>query len=124
LSAVLILSTAPTRDEAGRIAEALVSERLAACVQLSPIESWYRWEDRIEQAAEVRLHIKTTAQLADRVDRRIRALHSYDVPEIMVLPVAAARPIISAGSSSRLGPKRNNFHRSATWGLASLKRSV
>lgn len=88
-SAVLILSTASTHDEAGRIAEALVTERLAACVQLSPIESWYRWEGKIEHAPETRLHIKTTADRADQVRDRIRALHSYEVPEIIVLPIAA-----------------------------------
>jgi len=87
VSAVLILSTASTRDEASRIAEALVAERLAACVQLSPIESWYRWEGRIEHAPETRLHIKTTADRADQVRDRIRALHSYEVPEIVILPL-------------------------------------
>ena len=87
MSAVLILSTASTRDEASRIAEALVAERLAACVQLSPIESWYRWEGKIEHAPETRLHIKTTADRADQVRDRIRALHSYEVPEIVILPL-------------------------------------
>ena len=87
MSAVLILSAASTHDEAGRIAEALVAERLAACVQLSPIESWYRWEGKIEHAPETRLHIKTTADRADQVRDRIRALHSYEVPEIVILPL-------------------------------------
>jgi periplasmic divalent cation tolerance protein len=87
LNAVLILSSASTHDEASRIAEALVAERLAACVQLSPIESWYRWEGRIEHAPETRLHIKTTASLAMQVEQRIRALHSYDLPEIVILPI-------------------------------------
>ena len=87
MNAVLILTTASTHDEASRIAEALVAERLAACVQLSPIESWYRWEGRIEHAPEMRLHIKTTADRADQVRDRIRALHSYEVPEIVVLPI-------------------------------------
>jgi len=85
LSAILILSTAATRDEAARIAEALVSEQLAACVQLSPIESWYRWQGKVEHAPETRLHIKTMAHLADAVMRRLKALHSYDVPEILVI---------------------------------------
>jgi len=88
LNAVLILSTASTYDEAGRIAEALVKEGLAACAQLSPIESWYRWEGKIERAPETRLHIKTTAERADQACDRIRALHSYKVPEIVVLPIS------------------------------------
>lgn len=86
-SAILILATAATRDEAERIAEALVAERLAACVQLSPIESWYRWEGKIERVTETRLHIKTVAERADQVRDRIRALHSYAVPEIIVIPI-------------------------------------
>lgn len=87
MTAVLILSTAPNRDEAVAIAEALVAERLAACVQLSPIESWYRWEGKVEQAAEVRLHIKTVESLAGEVERRIAELHSYSVPELIRVPV-------------------------------------
>jgi periplasmic divalent cation tolerance protein len=96
LSAVLILSSAATHDEASRIAEVLVTEQLAACVQLSPIESWYRWEGRIEHAAETRLHIKTTAERAKQVEDRIHALHSYAVPEVVILP-------IGGGSADYLG---------------------
>jgi periplasmic divalent cation tolerance protein len=95
LSAILILSTAPTREEATRIAEVLVAEKLAACVQLSPIESWYRWEGKVEQAAEIRLHVKTTEALADRVEQRIAALHSYAVPELI-------RIAVSGGSAAYL----------------------
>ena len=86
--AVLILSTAPSREEAAAIAETLVTERLAACVQLSQIESWYRWEGQVEQAHEVRLHIKTTAFLAEAVERRIAEIHSYSVPELVRIPLS------------------------------------
>lgn len=86
--AVLILSTASTQDEASRIAEALVTEQLAACVQLSPIESWYRWQGKVEHQRETRLLIKTTAERAAQTEARIRALHSYDLPEIVVVPIA------------------------------------
>lgn len=86
-TAVLILSTAPNRDEASAIAESLVAERLAACVQLSPIESWYRWEGKVERANEVRLHIKTSGSLADEVERRIAEMHSYSVPELVRIPI-------------------------------------
>ena len=94
--AVLILSTASTHDEANRIAEALVTEGLAACVQLSPIESWYRWEGKVEHQPETRLHIKTTVARAAQVEARIRALHSYAVPEIVVIA-------ITGGSADYLG---------------------
>ena len=104
MSAVLILSTAGTQAEAARIAEALVAERLAACVQLSPIESWYRWEGKVERAEEVRLQIKTVAALVDQVESRLRALHSYDVPELVVVPIASGSADYLAwieGSTSR-----------------------
>jgi periplasmic divalent cation tolerance protein len=87
MTAILILSTAPNREEAAAIAEALVAERLAACVQLSPVESWYRWEGKVERAEEVRLHIKTSESLAEKVERRIAQLHSYAVPELVRIPV-------------------------------------
>ena len=86
-AAVLILSTAPNREEAARIAELLVTERLAACVQVSPIESWYRWEGKVEHAEEVRLHIKTSDSLAEKVERRIAEIHSYSVPELVRIPL-------------------------------------
>jgi len=87
LSAVLILSTAATHDEAARIAQELVAEQLAACVQLSPIESWYRWQGKVEHGPETRLHIKTMAHLADAVMQRLTALNSYEVPEAIVIAV-------------------------------------
>ncbi len=84
--AVLILSTAPA-EAAAAIAEALVAERLAACVQCVAVESRYRWRGRVKRAAEHRLEIKTQAALADAAAARLRALHPYDVPELLVLPV-------------------------------------
>ena len=86
-AAVLILTTIGSREEGARIAEALVTERLAACVQLAPIESWYRWEDKVEQAVEHRLHVKTSVALAERAEARIAALHSYRLPEIVRLSI-------------------------------------
>jgi len=87
MNAVLILATVPGEAEAERLAELLVAERLAACVQMAPIRSWYRWQGRVEQAGEYRLHVKTRADLAARVTQRLAELHGYDVPEIVVLPI-------------------------------------
>lgn len=76
-----------TRDEAEAIATALVDARLAACVQLMAIESVYRWEGALERASEVMLHAKTTqARLAD-AEALIKARHSYEVPEIIAVPI-------------------------------------
>lgn len=87
MSAILILTTCGSREEADRIAEALVGERLAACVQIEAIESVYRWEDAVERTREWRLQIKTTAARAPETEARIAALHSYALPEIARLPI-------------------------------------
>lgn len=74
---------------AGKIAAALVSERLAACVQKLPIESTYRWKGQVETAQEVLLLIKIRNADYATVEDRILALHDYETPEILALPVAA-----------------------------------
>jgi periplasmic divalent cation tolerance protein len=75
-------------DIAPRITEALVGAKLAACVQRMPIESTYRWNDDIETAQEVLLLIKIRAADFNAVEQAIRALHDYETPEIIMLPVA------------------------------------
>ena len=91
MQALLVLSTCPDEASAARIAEALVAERLAACVtQLPGASSVYRWQDAIERGAEVQLLIKTSAARYDALAARLRALHPYAVPEILALPVAHA----------------------------------
>ena len=84
---VVITTSVTTREDAHRIAGALIDERLAACVQVTPIESHYRWEGELEQASELRLTIKTTAARAPAAEARISALHSYALPELLVMPV-------------------------------------
>lgn len=72
-------------SEAPSLAETLVDERLAACVNLLPVTSIYRWNGAVQRDAEVTLLIKTAAERVAALSERIRALHSYDVPEIVVL---------------------------------------
>ena len=89
-AAVVVLSTAGSREEAERIATALVDERLAACVNLvEQVTSIYRWRGEVERAAEVLLVIKTRRTRATALVARLRTLHSYDVPEAIVLPIVA-----------------------------------
>ncbi len=83
----IVLTTTGTREEAGRIARALVERRLAACVNVLAIESVYRWKDAVESAQEWLLLVKTTAAASDQVQAAIRELHSYDLPERVVLPI-------------------------------------
>lgn len=80
----LVLSTTGSREEAQRIAHALVQEQLAACVNvLGPVQSVYRWQGHIDSAEEFLLLIKTTAAASARVQARVRELHSYELPEIV-----------------------------------------
>ena len=87
---VVALVTVGARAEAERIADALVGEQLAACVNIvGPIRSIYRWENRIERDDELLLVIKTRGSLFEAVAARVRALHSYQTPEVIALPITA-----------------------------------
>jgi periplasmic divalent cation tolerance protein len=88
--ACVILVTAGSEAEAEALAEALVGERLAACVQLSPIRSRYVWKGAVQRDDEILLLIKTKAALFEAVRTRIRELHSYETPEVVMLPAPAA----------------------------------
>ncbi len=86
----LILTTASSRDEAQKIARALVDRRFAACVNiLGPMDSVYRWNDAVETAQEYLLLIKTTAEMFSDVKDAIAELHSYELPECIALPIEA-----------------------------------
>ncbi len=88
-SARIVLTTAGSQDEARKIARALVERKLAACVNIVPqIESVYRWQGKVESATEWLLVIKTQAAAFERVRDAIRELHSYDLPECVMLKVA------------------------------------
>ena len=85
----VLLTTTPTREEAAKIANLLIDERLGACVQLIPIESFYFWQGKTQNEAEVLLLVKTRTNLFDRAIARIKDVHSYTVPEIVALPFSA-----------------------------------
>ena len=86
----LVLTTAASREEAQKLAQALVERRCAACVNiLGPIDSIYRWNDAVENAQEFLLLIKTTAELFVDVRDTIRELHSYELPECIAVPIEA-----------------------------------
>jgi periplasmic divalent cation tolerance protein len=86
----IVLSTCADREEAERIAHRLVEQQLAACVNILPgVQSIYRWQGNVESAGEVLMVIKTSADLVSEVELTIAGLHSYEVPEFLVLPVFA-----------------------------------
>ncbi|MCA1632878.1 MAG: divalent-cation tolerance protein CutA [Acidobacteria bacterium] len=87
-AAIVVLLTAGSSEEASRLAEMLVGAHLAACVQIMPqMESVYRWKGAVHREPEFLLLAKTTAACFDELEREVRALHTYDTPEIVALPV-------------------------------------
>lgn len=93
MTAVVLHCTCPDAASAGRIAEALVAEQLAACVQQLPgMVSTFRWEGRVERTEEILLLIKTVEERIPAILERVRALHPYDVPELLALDVVGGAP--------------------------------
>ena len=87
---VVVLVTASSAEEAARIGRALVDERLAACANvIGPIRSIYRWQGAVEEADEHLVVLKARAAEVSALEVRVRALHSYEVPEVLALPVTA-----------------------------------
>lgn len=90
---VVVLVTCGSVEEATRIARSLVEDRLAACVNVSaPVRSVYHWEGHVCDDQEVLLVIKTVRTLFDRVRRAVEKLHSYQVPEVICLPIIDGAP--------------------------------
>jgi|SRR6266850_2487199 len=88
--AIVVLITTANTEDASRLAEMLVSQCLAACVQILPeIQSVYRWQGKIERQPEVLVIVKTTKSSFEKLEREVRAIHSYETPEIVALPLTA-----------------------------------
>jgi len=86
--ALFVLTTVADRDAGTALAQVLLERRLAACVTVgAPVESLYHWRGRIETGTEVPLTIKTRAALYSKVEAAIRELHTYEIPEIVAVPV-------------------------------------
>src|SRR5690606_16185445 len=89
-SVVIVYSTAPTREIAGKIADAVVQERLAACVNIVPgMTSVYRWNGAIQHDTEIVLLCKTVRSRVSELEAKVKSLHPYDCPCVMTLPVVA-----------------------------------
>ena len=88
--ALVVLVTAPSAEQAAALARALVEARLAACGNVVPgLRSIYRWEGRVQDEPEALLVLKTTRDRLEALRERVLALHPYDVPEVLALPVEA-----------------------------------
>ena len=93
MNEIVVLTTVDSEELGRRIAAALVEGRLAACVSIVPgVRSIYRWQGRLCDEGELLLLIKTTSGRFEAVRRRIRELHTYQVPEVICLPVGAGDP--------------------------------
>jgi periplasmic divalent cation tolerance protein len=86
---IVVLSTCATGDEAERLARLLLDQRLAACVSVIPaVRSFYHWKGAIESASECLLLIKTSRELFAELCETLRKAHSYEVPEVLAIPIA------------------------------------
>lgn len=103
---LVVLVTVGTRDEGDRLAQAVVEERLAACVNVvGPIVSIYHWQGQVQRDDEILLVIKTQRRRFEQLAARLSALHSYDNPEIVALPiVAGATPYLAWLLAETQGP--------------------
>jgi periplasmic divalent cation tolerance protein len=90
---IVVLTTCESEEEASRLARHLVEKRLAACVNVLPqIRSVYRWKDKVEQATEFLLLIKSRRDVFDSLRGEILKMHSYEVPEVIAIPVVDGSP--------------------------------
>lgn len=83
----MVITTAPNREIAEKLAEGILESRLAACVQMAEIRSFYIWEGVLHKEGEVALYIKTTEARYSKLEAYIEEYHPYDVPEIIKLPM-------------------------------------
>lgn len=90
--ACIVLTTFPDESAAARVLEGLLEKRLAACVQILPIQSAYRWEGELRRDPEILAQIKTRAALYPEVETFLRAHHPYEEPEILRVPVTGGSP--------------------------------
>ena len=91
--AIVVLCTCPDNTSARELAHTLLSEKLAACVNLIPqVTSLYYWQGKMEESQEVQLVIKTRRTMFGVLQERLLALHPYEVPEILALPILCGNP--------------------------------
>jgi periplasmic divalent cation tolerance protein len=90
MNPTIVQTTCASKIEAKNIARILIKEKLAACIQMQEVESFYMWKDEFCEDFETLLNIKTTKENFDKVQSKIKELHSYDVPEIIEISITNA----------------------------------
>ena len=105
----LVLVTCGSLTESHKIARAVVAKRLAACVNIvtAPVESLYNWKGKLERSREHLLLIKTNVKRLEALEREVLRLHSYEIPEFLVLPIAAgSKAYLRWLANNSRGPER------------------
>jgi len=105
MSSLLVLTNLPDRAAAERIADSLIGEKLAACVNiLAPCRSVYRWKGEVQHDEEHPLLIKTTAERYPALEQALRAAHPYELPEIIAVPIERGLPAYLAWVAGETKP--------------------
>jgi periplasmic divalent cation tolerance protein len=105
MSSLLVLTNLPDRAAAERIADALIDQQLAACVNiLAPCRSVYRWKGQVQHDEEHPLLIKTTAERYPALEQALRAAHPYELPEIIAVPIERGLPAYLAWVAGETQP--------------------
>ena len=102
---LLVVTTVGRRDEADRLARALVERGLAACAQISAIDSFYAWDGAVQHEAEFRILFKVAASAYDDAERAIRELHSYELPAIHAIAIERAHEPYAAWVAANSRPQ-------------------
>jgi periplasmic divalent cation tolerance protein len=101
---IVVFSTCGSAEEAERLARRLLEEHVAVCVNIiSPVRSFYRWKGAVEDSTEWLLAIKTSRELFDRVRAALESAHSYELPEVLALPIVEGSPNYLAWMDGELG---------------------
>lgn len=89
----VISTTTDTKENADAITQPLLEKKLVACVQSTTIQSAYRWQEKIVNSEEILLQLKTKRSLFEKIQKEIEQLHTYDVPEIILIPLQGANTL-------------------------------
>jgi periplasmic divalent cation tolerance protein len=107
MSALVVITNLPDRAAAEKLADALIAQRVAACVNiLAPCRSVYRWKDAVQHDEEHPVLIKTTRERYAALEAAIRALHPYELPEIVAVPIERGLPAYLDWVAAECSPPR------------------
>jgi len=93
LKPIIVVTTTASKEEATKIVKILLKEKLVACANIfGPVASYFWWQGKIEEAQEFMVFMKTNEDLFERLSERIKMIHSYEVPELLALPITKGFP--------------------------------